>query len=62
MVKILNSICTEAHADHSLYCHVNGAIQKELLIKQIPWFIDCKSLFLKDGKLVSTLTKDQGCT
>ena len=51
MMKILNLICTKAHVNHSLYCHVNGALQKELLIEIVPKFIDCKSLFLKDGEL-----------
>ena len=57
MMKILNLICTKAHVNHSLYCHVNGALQKELLIERVPRFIDCKSLFPIDGDLLSTLTK-----
>ena len=41
------------------FCHVNEALQKKLLIKIVPKFIDCKPLFLKDGELLlSTLTKD----
>ena len=56
-LKIIDLICTEAHVNHSLYCHVNGALQKELLIERVPKFIDCKSLFLIDGDLLSTLTK-----
>ena len=36
---------------------MNGALQKELLIERVPKFIDCKSLFLIDGDLLSTLTK-----
>ena len=59
MMKILNLICTEAHASHSLYCHVNGALQKQLSIQTVPKFIDCKWLFLKDGELLSTLIKDE---
>ena len=58
MMEILDLICTKAHANHSLYCHVNGTLQKELLIERVPKFIDCKSLFLKDGKLLSTLPQD----
>ena len=58
MMKVLNLICTEAHAVHSLFCHVNGALQKKLLIEIVPRFIDCKSLFLKDGELLSTLSQD----
>ena len=33
MMKILDLICTEAHVNHSLYCQVNGALQKTLLIE-----------------------------
>ena len=33
MIKILDLICTEAHVNHSLYCQVNGALQKTLLIE-----------------------------
>lgn len=29
------------------------------MIEIVPQFIDCKSLFLKDGELLSTLTKDE---
>ena len=59
MMKILNLICTKAHAIHSLYYHVNGALLKKLLIGIVPQFIDYKLLFLKDSKLLSTLTKDE---
>ena len=58
MIQILNLICTKAHAVQSLFCHMNGALQKKLLIKIVPKFIDCKPLFLKDGELLSTLAKD----
>ena len=58
MMKVLDLICTEAHAVQSLFCHVNGALQKKLLIEIVPRFIDCKSLFLKDGELLSTLSQD----
>ena len=54
MMKILNLICTEAHAVHNHYCQVNGALQRELLIGIVPQFIGYESLFLKDGKLLST--------
>ena len=55
-MKILNLICTTAHADHSLNSPENKTIQKKLLIEAVPWLIDCKMLFLKDGELLSTLT------
>ena len=58
MMKVLDLICTEAHAVQSLFCHVNGALQKKLLIEIVPRFIDCKSLFLIDGKSLSTLSQD----
>ena len=58
IMKILNLICSEAHAVHNLYCHVNGALQKKLLIEIVPRFCDCKLLFLKDGELLFTLTKN----
>ena len=54
MMKILNLICTETLAVHNLYCQVNGALQRELLIGIVPRLIGCKSLFLKDGELLST--------
>ena len=57
MMKVLDLICTEAHAVQSLFCHENGALQKKLLKEIVPRFIDCKSLFLIDGDLLSTLTK-----
>ena len=57
MMKVLDLICTEAHAVQSLFCHVNAALQKKLLKEIVPRFIDCKSLFLIDGDLLSTLTK-----
>ena len=32
MMEIVDSICTKAHANHSLYCEDNTAIQKHFLI------------------------------
>ena len=59
MMKVLDLICTEAHAVQSLFCNVNGALQKKLLIEIVPRFIDCKSLFLIDGKSLSTLSQEE---